>query len=66
MNTCMNELTLEDMEMVNGGGLASTLLRVAGGVASFAAGMVTGPAGAIVVGLAFAGASIAVDECTNK
>ena len=66
MNTCMNELTLGDMEMVNGGGLASTLLRVAGGLASVACGMVAGPAGAIAAGLAFAGASIAIDECTNQ
>lgn len=66
MNTCMNELTLEEMETVNGGSIATIALRVAGGLASMAVGMVAGPAGAIAAGLLYAGASIAVDECTSK
>jgi len=66
MNTCMNELTLEELETVNGGSVATTALRVAGGLASMAVGMVAGPVGAIAAGLLYAGASIAVDEFTNK
>ena len=62
MKANMNELNLNDMEMVNGGNLASTLLHVVGCVAAATVGVVTGPVGAIATGLTFVAANEIVDH----
>ena len=62
MKTNMNELKLNEMETVNGGGLTSTLLHIVGCVAATTVGMVTGPVGAIATGLTFVAANEVVDR----
>ena len=64
MNTKKIELNIDDLEMVNGGDLAKTLLHVAGGVTAMVVGSIAGPAGAIAAGLTFVAAEIAADKLT--
>ena len=65
MKTNMMELNLNDMEMVNGGGLASKLLHVVGTVTAATVGFVAGPAAAVAVGLGFVGLNEAIDRVTQ-
>ena len=58
------ELNLDQMSMITGGSVGSTILHVAGGLAVMAIGSVLGPAGAIAAGLSYAAAEIAVEETT--
>ena len=63
MNTNMNELSINEMEMVNGGGsFASKIFHVVGCVAATTVGACFGAVGAIATGLTFVAGNEIIDH----